>query len=67
MYYIKPFLYDIINVFVRFSKCYFTNCIGYDTNCIGAVTKSNQMGTNKPFAFKDSNQYFEISSSDEKR
>ena len=39
MYCIKPFLYDIVNVSLRFSQYYFTNCIG-------AVMESNQMGTN---------------------
>ena len=50
MYWIRPFLWlsGIIKVSLRFSQCYFMQCIGYDTNCIGAVTKSNQMGTN-PF------------------
>ena len=49
MYYIRPFLYDIINVSLRFSHCYFTKCTCYNMNCIGAVTKSNQksQGTNK--------------------
>ena len=42
MYYIRPFLYDIIMVSLLFSQCYFTQCIGYSTNCIGAVTKSNR-------------------------
>ena len=46
MCYIKPFFYDIINISLRFSQCYFMNCIGYNTNCIGAVTKSNKMETN---------------------
>ena len=36
MYYIRPFLYDIINVSLRFRQCYFTKCIGYNTNSIGA-------------------------------
>ena len=40
MYYSRPFLYDIIKVSLRFSQCYFMQCIGYRTNCIGAVTKS---------------------------
>ena len=37
------FLYDIVNVSLRFSQCYFTKWFGYNTNCIGAVTYSNQM------------------------
>ena len=45
MYYIRPFLYDIIKVSLRFSQCYFTQCIGYSTNCIGGVTNSIQMDT----------------------
>ena len=47
MYYIRPFLY-IINVSLQFSQCHEarTKCIGYNTNCIGAVMMSNQMGTN---------------------
>ena len=45
MYYIRLFLYDIINVSLRLSNCYFMKCIDYNTNCIGDVTKSNQMGT----------------------
>ena len=44
VYYIKPFLYDII-VSLRLSHCYFTKCIGYNMNCIGAIMKSNQVGT----------------------
>ena len=47
MYYIKPLLYDIIDVTLRFSQCYSTKCISYNMNCMGAVTQSNQMGTNK--------------------
>ena len=46
MYYIRPFLYDIINVSLRLSQCYFTKSISYNMNCIGAIMKSNQMGTN---------------------
>ena len=46
MYYIRPFLYDIIKVSLRFSLCFFMQYIGYSTNCIGAVTKSNQIETN---------------------
>ena len=37
MYYVRSFLYDFINVSLWFSQCYFTKCIGYNTNCIGAV------------------------------
>ena len=46
MYYIRPFLYDINKVSLRFSLFFFTQCIGYSTNCIGAVTNSIQMDTN---------------------
>ena len=46
VYYIRLFLYDIIKVSLRFSQCYFTQCIGYSMNCIAAITKSIQMGTN---------------------
>ena len=42
MYYI----YDIINVSLQVCQYYFTQCVGYSTNCIGAITKSNQMGPN---------------------
>ena len=42
----STFLYNLVNVFLQFSQCYFTKCIGYNSNCIGAVMKSNQMGTN---------------------
>ena len=45
MYCIRPFLYDIIQVSLRFSQFHFTQCIGYNTNSIGAVTKSVQMCT----------------------
>ena len=45
MYYIWPFLYDIINISLRFGQCYFTKYVSYD-NCIDAVRKSNQIGTN---------------------
>ena len=45
-YYIRPFLYNIIKVSLRFSQRSFTKRIGYNTNCIGANTKSNQMGIN---------------------
>ena len=42
MHYIRPFLYDIIKVSSPFSQCYFTKCIGYNTNCIiGVIMKSN--------------------------
>ena len=40
MYYIS----QVIKVSLRIS--YFKTCIGYNTYCIGVVTKSNQMGTN---------------------
>ena len=46
MYDIRPFLYDIITVTVRFNPGFSTKCIGYNTNCIGAVMQSNLMGTN---------------------
>ena len=39
MYYIRAFRYDIMNISLRFSHCYFTICIGYNMNCIGAVMK----------------------------
>ena len=42
---IRPFLYDIIKVSLRFGQCHNTQCIGYSTKCIGAVAKSIQMGT----------------------
>ena len=38
MYYIRPFLNDIINISFPFSQSYFTKCIGYNTKCIGAIT-----------------------------
>ena len=41
MYYIRPLFYDLSTF------CYnLVKCIGYYTNCIGAATQSNQMGTN---------------------
>ena len=45
-YYMRHFVGAIINISLRFSQCYFTKYVGYNTNCIGAVTKSNQMGAN---------------------
>ena len=51
MYYIRLFLYDIVNVSLRFSQCYFTKCIGYNVNCIGAIMKSNQIGNNTNCSF----------------
>ena len=46
MYNIRPFLYDIINVSLWLSQWYITQCIGYNTNGIGAIAKSDQMRTN---------------------
>ena len=34
----RPLLYDIINVSLQISQSYFTKCIGYNANCIGATT-----------------------------
>ena len=34
--YIRPFLYNIIKVSLQCSQSYFTKCIGYNKNCIGA-------------------------------
>ena len=36
MSYIRPFLYDIINVSLRSSECYITKYIAYNTKFIGA-------------------------------
>ena len=46
MYCIRPFLYDIINVSLRFRQCYFMQCIGYIANCIGAHLIWLRNGTN---------------------
>ena len=46
MYFIRPFLYSIVNVFLRFNQCYSTKCIGYNTNCVGVAMKPYQMCTN---------------------
>ena len=39
------YISQLINVSLRVDS-YFTKCIGNNTNCIGVVTKPNQMGTN---------------------
>ena len=44
MQYIRELLYDLINVSLEFSPGFFMKCIGYNTNCIGAVKQSNQTG-----------------------
>ena len=41
----RYYIYDIVSVSLRFSPGFFTKCIGYDTNCNGAVTQSIQVGT----------------------
>ena len=46
MYYIWSLLYDIITVTLQFSHGFSSKWIGYNTNCIGAVTQSKPMGTN---------------------
>ena len=45
MYYTGLLIYDIINVSLRItcSKGFSTKSTGYNTNCIGAVTRSNQI------------------------
>ena len=46
MYYIRPLLYNIINVTLPFNHGFSEKCIGYNTNCLGAVMQSNLIGTN---------------------
>ena len=43
---IRPLLCDIITVSLRLSQFFSTKCIDYNTSCVGAVAKSNPMGTN---------------------
>ena len=70
MYCIRPFLYDIINVSLRFRQCYFMQCIGYIANCIGAHLIWLRNGTNTvrntgdsryvDFAYLDTITYVEV-------
>ena len=53
VYYIRRLLYDIVTftpyavatVTLRFSHGFSSKRIGYNTNCIGAVTQSKAIGT----------------------
>ena len=46
MYYIRLLLYDSVIVTLQFSHGFSMKCIGYYTNCIGAVMQSNLTGIN---------------------